>query len=177
MSQKDYKILDSMTSPVLTKATRNKLKELKNVEEHIFHPSKNSAHYCSMLTNMPASYAKCPLSQMSDRTKNRPAVFAVKLRESFKAFLSDKADWPTSYYSELLLDTLLEDLSPTEVKDSDVWYGRHEVQEQVYSISYKITTDEKFLQNMMRSHPWHSMVSFVHTFLCRSHWFETRDEE
>ena len=26
-----------------------------------------------------------------------------------------------------------------------------EVQEQVYSVSYKITTDDKFLQNMMRS--------------------------
>ena len=30
-------------------------------------------------------------------------------------------------------------------------YGRHEVQEQVYSVSYKITTDDKFFQNMMRS--------------------------
>ena len=98
---------------------------------------------------MPISYATYPLSQTSDRTKNRLAVFAVKLRESFKAFLSD--DWPTSYYSELLLDTLLEDFTPTEVKDLDVWYGRHEVQEQVYSVSYKITTDDNFLQNMIRS--------------------------
>ena len=81
----------------------------------------------------------------------RLAIFAVKLRESFKAYLSDKDDCPTSYYSELLLDTLLEDLSPTEVKDLDVWYGRHGVQEQVYSVSYKITTDDKFLQNLMRS--------------------------
>ena len=44
--------------------------------------------------------------------------------------MSDKDDWPTSYYSELLLDTLLENLSPTEGKDLDVWYGRHEVQVQ-----------------------------------------------
>ena len=42
-------------------------------------------------------------------------------------------------------------LGSTEVKDLDVWYGRHEVQEQVYSVSYKITTDDKFLQNMLRS--------------------------
>ena len=104
-----------------------------------------------MMTNMPISYATYPLSQTSDRTKNRLAVFAVKLRESFKAFLSDRDDWPTSYFSELLLDTLLEDFTPTEVKDLDVWYGRHEVQEQVYSVSYKIATDDKFLQNMMRS--------------------------
>ena len=100
---------------------------------------------------MPSSYARFPLSQTPDRAKNRLAVFAVKLRESFKAFLSDKDDWPTSYYSELLLDTLLEDLSSTEVKDLAVWYGRHEVQEQVYSVSCKITTDDKFLQNTMRS--------------------------
>ena len=101
-----------------------------------------------MMTNVPISYATYPLSQTSDRTKNRLAVFAAKLRESFKAFLADRDDWPTSYYSELLLDTLLEG---TEVNDLDVWYGRHEVQEQVYSVSYKITTDDKFLQNMMRS--------------------------
>ena len=75
-------------------------------------------------TNMPSSYATYPLSQASDRTKNRLA-FAVKLRESFEAYLSDKDDWPTSYYSELLLDTPLEDLTPTEVKDLDVWYGKH----------------------------------------------------
>ena len=79
--------LDSMTSPVLTRATRNKVKELKNVEEHIFHPGGNSAHYCGVLTNMPASYARYLLSQTSDRAKNRLAVFAVKLRESFKGLL------------------------------------------------------------------------------------------
>ena len=140
-------VLDSMTSPVMTRKIKHKLKELKNVEEHIFHPGGNSNHYCSMMTNMPSSYASYPLSQTSDRTKNRLAVFAVKLRESFKVYLSDKDDWPTSYYPEALLDTLLEDLSPTEVKDLDVWYGRHDVQEQVC----KITTDDKFLQNMMRS--------------------------
>ena len=139
-------VLDSMTLPALT--SKHKIKELKNVEEHIFHPGGNSYHYCSMMTNMPLSYATYPLSQTSDRTKNRLAVFAAKLRESFKAYLSDKGDWPTSYYSELLLDALLEDFTPTEIKDLDVWYGRHEVQEQVYSVSYKITTDDKFLQNM-----------------------------
>ena len=89
--------------------------------------------------------------QTSDRAKNRLAVFAVKLRESFKAYLSDKDEWPTSCYSELLLDTLLEDLTSTEVRELDTWYSRHSVQEQVYSVSYEIATDDKFLQNMMRS--------------------------
>ena len=70
-----------------------------------------------MMTNMPHSYATYPLSQTSDRSKNRLAVFAVKLRESLKSYLSDKDDWPTSYYSELLLDTLLEDFTPAEIKD------------------------------------------------------------
>ena len=135
----------------MTRAVKNKFKELKKVEEHIFHPGGNSNHYCTMMTNMPPSYANYPLSQTSDRAKNQLAVFAVKLRESFKAYLLEKDDWPTSCYSELLLDTLLEDLSPAEVKELDVWYGRNEVQEQVYSISYKITTDDKFLQNMKRS--------------------------
>ena len=124
-------VLDSMSLPTLTKKSRHKIKELKNVEEHIFHPGGNSNHYCSMMTNMPQSYATYPLSQTSDRAKNRLAVFPVKLRESLKAYLSDKDDWPTSYYSELLLDTLLEDLTPAEIKDLDVWYGKHEVQEQV----------------------------------------------
>ena len=68
-----------------------------------------------------------------------------------KAYLSDKDDWPTSYYSELLLDTLLEDFTSAKIKNLDVWYGKHEMQEEVYSVSYKITTDDKFLQNMMRS--------------------------
>ena len=144
-------VLDSMSLPVLTKKSKHKIKELKNVEEHIFHPGGNSNLYCSMMMNMPLSYTTYPLLQTSDRTKNRLAVFAVKLRESFKAYLSDKGDWPTSYYSELLLDTLLGDLTPTEVKDLDVCHGRHEVQEQVCSVSYKITTDDEFLQNMMRS--------------------------
>ena len=128
--------LDSMIVAVLTSATKNKLKKLKNVEEHILHPPL---------------YARYPFSQTSGRAKNRQAIFAVKLRESFKAFLSDKDDWPTSCYSELLLGTLLEDLSSTEVKDLDVWYGKHEVQEQVYSVFYKVTTDDKFPQNVMRS--------------------------
>ena len=100
-------VLDSMSLPTLTKKSKHKVKELKNVEEHIFHPGGNSNHYCSMMTNMPQSFATYPLSQTSDRAKNRLAVFAVKLRESLKAYLSDKDDWPTSYYSELLLDTLL----------------------------------------------------------------------
>ena len=105
-------VLDSMTLPVMTKKSKHKIKELKNIEEHIFHSGGNSKHYCSMMTNMPSSYATYALSQTSDRTKNRLAVFAVKIRESFKAYLSDKDDWPTSYYSELLLDTLLEDTTP-----------------------------------------------------------------
>ena len=144
-------VLDSMTLPVLTKKSKYKIKELKNVEEHIFHPGGDLNHYCSMMTNMPKSYATYPLSQTSDRSKNRLAVFAVKLRESMKAYLSDRNDWPTSYYSELLLDTLLEDFTSAEIKDLDVWYGKHEMQEEVYTVSYKITTDDKFLQNMMRS--------------------------
>ena len=144
-------VLDSMSLPVLTKKSKHKLKELKNVEEHIFHPGGDSNHYCSMMTNMPRSYATYPLSQTSDRSKNRLAVFAVKLRESMKAYLSEKDDWPTSYYSELLLDTLLEDFTSTEIKDLDVWYGKHAMQEEVLSVSYKLTTDDKFLQNMMRS--------------------------
>ena len=144
-------VLDSMSLPVLTKKSKHKIKELKNVEEHIFHPGGDSNHYCSMMTNVPKSYATYPLSQTSDRSKNRLAVFAVKLRESMKAYLSDKDDWPTSYYSELLLDTLLEDFTSAEIKDLDVWYGKHEMQEEVYTVSYKITTDDKFLQNMMRS--------------------------
>ena len=144
-------VLDSMSLPVLTKKSKHKIKELKNVEEHIFHPGGDSNHYCSMMTNMPRSYATYPLSQTSDRSKNRLAVFAVKLRESMKAYLSEKDDWPTSYYSELLLDTLLEDFTSAEIKDLDVWYGKHETQEEVLSVSYKITTDDKFLQNMMRS--------------------------
>ena len=117
-------VLDSMSLPTLTKKTKNKIKELKNVEEYIFHPGGNSNHYCSIMTNMPSSYATHPLSQTSDRTKNRLAVFSVKLRESFKAYLSDKDEWPTSYYSELLLDTLLESFTPTEVQELDAWYGR-----------------------------------------------------
>ena len=68
-----------------------------------------------------------------------------------KAYLSDRNEWPTSYSSELLLDTLLEDFTSAEIKDLDVWYGKHEMQEEVYTVSYKITTDDKFLQNMMRS--------------------------
>ena len=131
-------VLDSMSFPVLTKKNKHKIRELKNVEEDIFHPGGDSNHYCSMMTNMPKSYATYPLSQTSDRSKNRLAVFAVKLREPMKAYLSDKDDWPASYYSELLLDTLFEDLTSAEIKDLDVWYGKHEMQEEVYSVSYKI---------------------------------------
>ena len=43
-------VLDSMSLPTLTKKSRHKIKELKNVEEHIFHPGGNSNHYCSMMT-------------------------------------------------------------------------------------------------------------------------------
>ena len=35
-------VLDSMTLPVLTKTSKHKIKELKNVEEHIFHPGGDS---------------------------------------------------------------------------------------------------------------------------------------
>ena len=35
-------VLDSMSLPVLTKKSKHKIKELKNVEEHIFHPCGNS---------------------------------------------------------------------------------------------------------------------------------------
>ena len=38
-------VLDSMTLPVMTKKSKHKIKELKNVEEHIFHPGGNSNHY------------------------------------------------------------------------------------------------------------------------------------
>ena len=33
-----------------------KSKELKNVEEHVFHPGRNSNHYCSMLASLPSVY-------------------------------------------------------------------------------------------------------------------------
>ena len=104
-------VLDSVIPPVLTKNAKTKLKELKNVEEHVFHPGGNSHHYCNMLTNLPSVYAQYPLAQTSDRTKNRLAISAVKLRESIKSA----------------------------------------IQEQVYSVSYKITTDDKFLQSLTRS--------------------------
>ena len=67
-------------------------------------------------------------------------------------YVADFKVFMTRVRNELLLDTLLEeDFTPTEVKDLDVWYGRHELQEQVYSVSYKLTTDDKFLHNTMRS--------------------------
>ena len=53
-------VLDSMSLPVLTKKSKHKIKELKDVEEHIFHPGGDSNHYCSMMTNMPRSYATYP---------------------------------------------------------------------------------------------------------------------
>ena len=37
--------LDSTTSPVMTKAARNKFKELMNVEEDMFHPGGNSSYH------------------------------------------------------------------------------------------------------------------------------------
>ena len=82
-------VLDSMSLPTLTKKTKHKIKELKNVEEYIFHPGGNSNHYCSMMNNMPQSYATYPLSQTSDRTKNRLAVFSVK-RLSSRCLLSSR---------------------------------------------------------------------------------------
>ena len=56
-------VLDSMSLPTLMKKSKNKLKELKNFEEHIFHPGGNSNHYCSMMTNMPQSYASYPVKE------------------------------------------------------------------------------------------------------------------
>ena len=38
-------VLDSMSLPALTKKSKHKIKELKNVEEHIFHPGGDSNHY------------------------------------------------------------------------------------------------------------------------------------
>ena len=64
-----------MSPPVLTKNAKTKLKELKNVEEYVFHPGGNS----NMLTNLPSVYAEYPLAQTSDRAKYRLGVFAVKL--------------------------------------------------------------------------------------------------
>ena len=115
-------VLDSASPPVLTKNAKTKLKELKNVEKYVFHPGGNSNHYCSMLTNLPPIYAQYPLAQTSDRAKNRLAVFAVKLKEFFKAYLSGKDEWATSNYSELLLDTFLEDTDAAEAKELEGWY-------------------------------------------------------
>ena len=42
---------DSMSLPVLTRKSKHKIKELKNVEEHIFYPGGDSNHYRSMMTN------------------------------------------------------------------------------------------------------------------------------
>ena len=46
-------VLDSVSPPVLSKNAKMKLKDLKNVEEYVFHPGDNSNHYCGMLTNLP----------------------------------------------------------------------------------------------------------------------------
>ena len=49
-------VLDSMSFPVLTKNSEHKIKELKDVEEHIFHPGGDSNHCYTgvdqILTNM-----------------------------------------------------------------------------------------------------------------------------
>ena len=82
-----------------------------------------------MLTNLPSVYAQYPLAQTSDRAKNRLAVFAVKLRESFKAYLSGRDEWATSYHSELLLDILFEDADAAEVKELEGWYISSAVQQ------------------------------------------------
>ena len=96
------------------------------------------------------------VSKLSERLRRmRPSIVLYNLlgvdKKNMKQVLHDISKELTSYYSELLLDTLFEDLTPAEIKDLDVWYGKHEMQEQVYTVSYKITTDDKFLQNMMRS--------------------------
>ena len=124
-------VLDIVSPPVLTKNAIMRLKELKNVEEYVFHPGGISNHHCSMLTNLPSVYAQYRLAQTSDRVKNRLAVFAVKLRESFKAYLSGKDEWATSYYSELLFDTLFEHFGATEIKELEAWYIKSATQEQL----------------------------------------------
>ena len=127
-----------MSLPTLTKKSRRKIKELKNVEEHIFHPGGNSNHYCSMMTNMPQSYATYPLSQTSDRSKNRLATCLTRMTGQHHT--TPSFSWIHSLRISLL-------------PRSRIWMRgmRHELQEQVHSVSYKITTDDKFLQNMMRS--------------------------
>ena len=47
------------------------------------------------------------------------------------------SEWATSYYSELLLDTLFENADAAKVKELNAWYIRGTVQEQVCSVSYK----------------------------------------
>ena len=85
------------------------------------------------------------------RTERRSAWQAFAVKQSVKAYLSGRDDWATSYYSELLLDTLFEDTDAAEIKELETWYVNSTVQEQVDSVCHKITTDDKFLQNMMRS--------------------------
>ena len=65
---------------------------------------------------------------------NLPPIYAVKFRKSLKAYLTGKNAWATSFYSELLLDTLFEDTDTAEVKELEGWYINGSVQEQVYSI-------------------------------------------
>ena len=86
-------VLDSVSPPVPAKNAKTKLKELKNVEEYVFHPGDNSNHDRSMLTNPPPIYALYPLAHTTDRAKKPVAIFAVKLRDFFKAYLSGKGEW------------------------------------------------------------------------------------
>ena len=127
-------VLDSASPLVITKNAKTKLKELKDVMEYVFHPGGNSNHHCSMLTNLPPAYAQYPLAQTSGRAKNRLAVFAVKLRESFKAYLTGKDEWATSCYSELLLDTLIEDADAAEVKELEGWYVSSKISERLFLV-------------------------------------------
>ena len=64
-------VLGSVSPPILTKNVKAKLKELKNVEEYVFHPGGSSNRYCSMLTNLPSVFAQYPLAQTS-RTPTPP---------------------------------------------------------------------------------------------------------
>ena len=49
------------------------------------------------------------------------------------------------------MDTVFKDTGAAETKELEIWYVKSAVQEHAYSVSYTITTDDKFLQNMMRS--------------------------
>ena len=104
----------------------------------------------SMLTNLPPELARHPLAQTEDRRKQRIGVFALKLRESFKTYLNDTEHWQPSYCTEPIVDTFFDDTTRSEISELQAWYAACSMQEQVHAVSYKITTEDKFIQNMMR---------------------------